>query len=502
MKTKSTAQGKVNAVTTLDKKNVVHADNNQQAAKRAAAAKEGIATQQSIAEQGLASERATADASMSIHHASIEARLASDLAFAAKDKQIKEAANQADIAALDKSGKEYGTQLKALQDNALKITAEYNAKVTEMKSKASVTEYNRDISQMEQAEAAKIGAVKEGTAARLAVIDAAIKEEEAKGLAATQHFHELMKQREQEVRKEADVEAKAQADATDNQVKALRDAARAKVEAANQTVANQHGNDGGGAKRIAMARQEADADYAIKKEALQKELDAYKQAGQERAKDAERVSNQVKQLNLDYANTTAQLNTEQANANKQMYATEANDAAQSLLQVALGHKSLAATVQQYAMQGAEAVLEGLLMQIAGNATAKMSAAEAAAASAGNSVAGIPIVGAALAPVAAASVFAALMAFEVGGVVPGVGKGDVVPAMLTPGEGVVPGGVMDGLRNVARNGGFHGGGTTNHYHSNPTYHVSVLDGDGMKTVLEKNEDVVHQHFTNAVRRTNS
>ena len=157
------AQQKVSAVTTLDKKNVKHADDNQQSAKRAAAAREGIATQQSIAEQGLAAERATADASMSVRHATLEAKLASDLAFAAKDKQIKEAANSADIAALDKSGKDYSTQLKALQDNALKITAEYNAKVTELKSKATVAEYNRDIGQMEQAEALKISTQKEGT---------------------------------------------------------------------------------------------------------------------------------------------------------------------------------------------------------------------------------------------------------------------------------------------------------------------------------------------------
>ena len=61
---------------------------------------------------------------MAIQHASLEARLASDVAFAGKDRDIKQAANQADIAALNKSGKDYVSQLKALQDNALKITAD------------------------------------------------------------------------------------------------------------------------------------------------------------------------------------------------------------------------------------------------------------------------------------------------------------------------------------------------------------------------------------------
>ena len=50
----------------------------------------------------------------------------------------------------------------------------------------------------------------------------------------------------------------------------------------------------------------------------------------------------------------------------------------------------------------------------------------------------------LGPVFGAAAFAGVMAFESGGIVPGFGIGDTVPAMLTPGEGVVPKGVMDGL----------------------------------------------------------
>ena len=83
-------------------------------------------------------------------------------------------------------------------------------------------------------------------------------------------------------------------------------------------------------------------------------------------------------------------------------------------------------------------------------------------------------------------FASVMAFAGGtDYVPGVTRGDTVPAMLTPGEGVVPGGVMDGLRTMARNGGLGGGqGQTVHVHVRPTYHVQALDGSGMSAVLEK------------------
>jgi hypothetical protein len=48
----------------------------------------------------------------------------------------------------------------------------------------------------------------------------------------------------------------------------------------------------------------------------------------------------------------------------------------------------------------------------------------------------------VAPIFAAAAFAGALAFANGGVVRGMGKGDTVPAMLTPGEGVIPGGVSN------------------------------------------------------------
>jgi hypothetical protein len=115
---------------------------------------------------------------------------------------------------------------------------------------------------------------------------------------------------------------------------------------------------------------------------------------------------------------------------------------------------------------------------------------------------IPVVGPVLGAAAAAAVFAGAMAFE-GGTdnVPGMGRGDTVPAMLAPGEGVVPGGVMDGLRNMARNGSM--GGTTHvtNVHVRPTYHVNTIDGDGMEAALQKHTDVLQKHFEGALRKMN-
>jgi hypothetical protein len=137
----------------------------------------------------------------------------------------------------------------------------------------------------------------------------------------------------------------------------------------------------------------------------------------------------------------------------------------------------------------------------GNKSEQLSSAKTAAAGAYKAMASIPVVGPELGAVAAAAVFAGAMAFA-GGTdgVPGVGRGDVVPSMLTPGEGVVPGGVMDGLRNMARNGGFEQGPRNNvtmHVHM----HASALDADGMDTVLEKHSDKLQRHFENTLRRMN-
>src|ERR1035441_3997402 len=112
----------------------------------------------------------------------------------------------------------------------------------------------------------------------------------------------------------------------------------------------------------------------------------------------------------------------------------------------------------------------------------------------HAMSGIPVIGPALGLVAGAATFAAAMAFEGGGVVPGIGRGDIVPAMLSPGEGIIPGGVMDGLSKLARSGGM--GGSGNHYHVHgvqfaPTVHA--LDSDGVDAVLEKHQATFQKHF---------
>jgi hypothetical protein len=102
----------------------------------------------------------------------------------------------------------------------------------------------------------------------------------------------------------------------------------------------------------------------------------------------------------------------------------------------------------------------------------------------------------LGPVLAAGAFAAVMAFQEGGVVPGVGKGDVVPAMLEPGEGIVKNAAMDKL-----NRGDLGNTTHLHAHVNPTYNLQAMDAAGLESVLHEHEATLNKHVEHTLRKMN-
>jgi hypothetical protein len=105
-----------------------------------------------------------------------------------------------------------------------------------------------------------------------------------------------------------------------------------------------------------------------------------------------------------------------------------------------------------------------------------------------------IVGSAMAAMA----FASVMAFAEGGVVPGVEKGDVVPAMLTPGETVIPKQMSDNLKNASNNAPKQ---PDVHIHHHATYHVQAFNADGVNQVLEDHGDQFVAHVQDHIRRGN-
>jgi hypothetical protein len=104
-----------------------------------------------------------------------------------------------------------------------------------------------------------------------------------------------------------------------------------------------------------------------------------------------------------------------------------------------------------------------------------------------------------APIMGAAAFASVMAFNAGGIVPGTGRGDVVPAMLTPGEAVLPKAMTEMLTNAASSGS--GGGTTVHVHVRASPTIHALDSTSMSAVLDKHAATIAKHVNNQLRRLN-
>jgi hypothetical protein len=60
--------------------------------------------------------------------------------------------------------------------------------------------------------------------------------------------------------------------------------------------------------------------------------------------------------------------------------------------------------------------------------------------------------------------------------------------------------MDGLRNMARSGGFDQG-QHNHVTMHVHMHASALDADGMDKVLDKHSGKLQKHFEGVLRKMN-
>ena len=86
----------------------------------------------------------------------------------------------------------------------------------------------------------------------------------------------------------------------------------------------------------------------------------------------------------------------------------------------------------------------------------------------------------------------IMAFAQGGEVPGVGSGDTVPAMLTPGETVVTKSLTEQVRNST-------GGKSGdvHVHTN----INTVDAANFEGLLNKHASVVAKHVKTQMRKAN-
>ena len=498
---------KVSDLKKLDSGNTKHAAANADAARHSAAEKESAASQLRMGEQAIAADRSVAEDRLTIQRASVQDRLAVDLDFANREYQLRTAANQQDIAALDKSGKDYQNQLKALQDKALELTQQHETQVTELTSKAHTASAAKSLRDMEQSERENIAATQQGSAVRLAAINATLKEEERLGLQDTSFYRELLSQRVQLTRQMADQEAQLReaagredaantqkmgelALAAERQQIQLRDSLR--------RVSDQ--------QKAAEQTQLSNEEFALKMEAFERELAALDKSGKDYANKLKAIQDKEKQLVQAHENElTAIKDKAEEERNSRILSAEGrfnDEIARGLTSVLMRHESFAAMMDSIGSQVASGMLQNALKDVMSLDMTREK--EAASAARKMFIAGTHFpfpANIVMAPTLGAMAFASMMAYA-GGTdsVPGVGRGDVTPAMLTPGEGVVPGGVMDGLRSMARSGGM-GGGTHYHIAVSPVYHLQAIDTTGVEKMLKTHTQEFSRHFHDEVRKMN-
>lgn len=207
-----------------------------------------------------------------------------------------------------------------------------------------------------------------------------------------------------------------------------------------------------------------------------------------------------RQSNQDLLSLTGMLNGQVQTAMKQV----TDGFAQGVAKAAIEGKSFGKSMVGVAREMSESMIEGLIKWGMQDLITKMgmkaSASMLAGANATASMAGAPWPVDMSAPAFGASMMGTAMAFDKGGLVEGLGSVDSVPAMLTPGEAVLPKHLTEMLTQTARNGG-NGGGQEVHFHTTIHHHVEALDSESMDRVLTKHSSLLVKHFANHARRMN-
>ena len=337
----------------------------------------------------------------------------------------------------------------------------------------------------------------------------------ATALGNQQKYVDFLKQETELLQKQADAavladqgqQGQARADAGKKAGEAAKKEAKAAEELFNQIQS----------KRIeyedtVMAMNEKEAKDA---EQLFKEIEA---------RNAESVDNRLAQDELESreaeklfkaieAHNAESVNNRMAQEEKLLKARQKNEeqgaryAKQFADETIFQNRGMAAAVEQVGKQMLQTLIsntiEGLMIQRSADEVSKMRDASKAARGGFSSVMdNMPWpVNAILAPIVAAGAFASVMAFDEGGIVPGYGGRDTVRAMLTPGEGVMPKPVMDGLKYQAEHGSPSGAKGDIHTHIHYAPKIHAIDGASVAGMLNKHADTFAKAVATHVRKLN-
>jgi hypothetical protein len=240
--------------------------------------------------------------------------------------------------------------------------------------------------------------------------------------------------------------------------------------------------------------------YEEQMRAYQHELYALDKYGKDYEVKLKQIQDKEKELTQEHENKITQIITTAEDQRKEKVIADENRMAEAFAQTAsksiMGGKNMAQAFEQLGGQMLKTMLTNLMQIETVQGRKRFGDARTAAADA-FADAGNPILGA----LEGAAAFASVMAFEKGGIVPGVEKGDVVPARLTPGEAVLPKALVDGLMGAAQSGGAPGSNGDIHVHHHATYHVHALDGDSVDRVLQTHSEKFANHMKSELRRMN-
>lgn len=368
-------------------------------------------------------------------------------------------------------------------------------------------QYKQEIADTQAGEREIIEATKQGSQERLTAIDAAIMEENALGLQETQFYRSLWQERIQLTRQMSEEEVRAR------QAASMEEAAHqekmAQLELAAEKSAFQRMRETTRMSEEEILQNElafANREFAIRTEEYKREIAALDKNGKDYELRLKQVQDRIAELTKEHENQVTNIEAQAEDDRKKRLKDgldkERDEVSRGLTDVIMRHQTFAQMVTSLGDQVASSMMQNAIKDAMALDFTKEKDAAAAARKMFLAGTKFPFpVNIVMAPVLGAAAFAAVMAFE-GGTdrVPGYQRGDSVPAMLTPGEGVVPGGVMDGLRNVARDGGFNRGPQIQvRAHFAPQIHA--IDADGVDRMLDKHREKFQRHFENTVRNMN-
>jgi hypothetical protein len=366
--------------------------------------------------------------------------------------------------------------------------------------------FNKAVAALQENEKEKIDATKQGSAARLTAIDQAIQQENSKGLQETSFYRGLLLERVNLTRQMAEEQTKLEAEAG-------KESAAHGLKMGQLAIAAEQEKDKllMSAHRITAAAQEAearkveDAEYQNKLQAAAKEIASLDKTSKDYENKLKAAQNRELELTKAHENKVTQIRQQAAeDRNHRILAAEQHmdDAiASSMSKVLMKHESFAKSITALGDQVVSGMMQTAIKSVLANDFTKESDAAAAARKAYLAGMHFPFpANIIMGPALGAMAFASVMAFEQGGIVPGVGNGDTVPAMLTPGEGVIPKQLMENMANTAK---FDGGGAAAevHIHHSPTYHVQAIDRSGVREMLNNHRQEFTNHFHSELRKMN-